>query len=295
MTILGKILVPIDINIDSTKQINNAIKIAKAYKSKIILMYIVPDTDLKEGIKQIIKKSATELLNKVKDTFEAQGIEVEEPIIKFGNIVKTIIKNADSLEANLVLIGENEESKRDKYKLSAKSEQILQALDVPVFLVSQNTTSLLTNILCPVDFSDPCKRALSNAILLADTFDAHLTILYVYEPIVYVSKNINVNLEEENELRLERANDEMKAFIKEFDLKDIKHTIEIKSGNANEKILDIIKDQHIDLLIMGTNGRTGLSGFIMGNVTQKVVREIPCSFITVKKISVIGTSKVSYK
>jgi nucleotide-binding universal stress UspA family protein len=45
---------------------------------------------------------------------------------------------------------------------------------------------------------------------------------------------------------------------------------------------------------MGTNGRTGLSGLIMGSVTQKVIREIPCSFITVKKINVIGVSKVSY-
>lgn len=294
MKLLENVLVPIDINTNSQKQIDSAIKIASAYKSKITLLYVVPDTELKESIKQILLKSATELLLKVKATFENQGITVDEPIIEFGNIVKSIVKCAKSHDANLVIIGENEENKRKKYKLSAKSEQVIRALDVPVFFISENNVSTLTNILCPVDFSPPSLRALRNSIAFAKAFNANLTVLYVFEPVTYVSPYIDVDLSQENKSRLDRANNEMKAFIKDVDFKDINYAIKVVSGNANETILNTIKDIQIDLLIMGTNGRTGLSAFIMGNVTQSVIREIPCSFLTVKKINFVGTNKASY-
>jgi nucleotide-binding universal stress UspA family protein len=294
METLGKILVPIDVNTDCKEQISSAIKIAKAYKSGVILMYVISDQQLKEDIKLIIEKSASELLNKAKDSFEAEGIEVAEAIIKCGNIVEIIAQKANANEVNLIVIGENEAHKRAKYRLSAKSEQIIRASEVPVYLTGQKSKTTMTNILCPVDFSEPSKRALSSAILLAKKFNANLTILNIFESIEYISYRINIDIEAENNIRLERAQKEMEAFMKEFDLEGVNHTIQIESGEANEKILKMIEDQNIDLLLMGTNGRTGLSGLIMGSVTQKVIREIPCSFITVKKIKVIGVSKVSY-
>ncbi len=294
METLGKILVPIDVNTDCKEQMSSAIKIATAYKSGVILMYVIPDQQLREDIKLIIEKSATELLNKAKDSFAAEGIEVVEATIKFGNIVETIVQKANAKEVNLLLIGENEAHKRAKYKLSAKSEQIIRASEVPVYLTGQKSKNTISNVLCPIDFSEPSKRALHSAILLAKKFNATLTILNIYESLDYISYRINIDLEAENNSRLERAQKEIEAFLKEFDLEGVNHTIKIESGEANEKILKAIEEQNIDLLLMGTNGRTGLNGLIMGSVTQKVIREIPCSFITVKKINVIGVNKVSY-
>ena len=56
----------------------------------------------------------------------------------------------------------------------------------------------------------------------------------------------------------------------------------IREGKPAQQILDIAKEISINLLIMGTSGRTGLSRILMGNVTEKVVREMPCSVMTVK-------------
>jgi nucleotide-binding universal stress UspA family protein len=122
--------------------------------------------------------------------------------------------------------------------------------------------------------------------MLAGKYKSALCILTVYEPIDYVSKRINVDLEEENETRLKRVKNEMRTFLKEFNLDGVNHKIEVKRGKVDEKILNTIKKQPIDLLIMGTNGRTGLSRFIMGSVTEKVIREMPCSFITIKDFDV---------
>lgn len=287
MKLLEKILVPIDVNTDADEQINATIKLANAYKSEIILMYVIPDYELKDEIKNIVLKSVTESLNEIKEILISNKVNVLEPIIVFGNIVDTIIQKANSLKVNLVLIGAKEKNKTAKFKLGVISEQIIRESDVPVCLISQNNKTILTHILCPVDFSEPSKRALYNAILLARKFNSTLSILNIFEPLVYVSKRINIDLEEENATRLKRVENEMKTFIKEFDLDGVDHKIEVKSGKVDEKILNAIKNQQIDLLIMGTNGRTGLSRFFMGSVTEKVIREMPCSVITVKKINVI--------
>lgn len=287
MKLLEKILVPIDVNTDSTEQINAAIKLANAYKSEIILMYVINDTELNDNIKDIVVKSVTETLSDIKQVFVSNKVKVREPEVFFGKTVDTIVQKANSEKVNFVLIGANKKKKTAKFKLGVISEQIIRESDVPVWLANREKKTFISNILCPVDFSEPSKRALTNAVLLARKFNASLKIITVYEPLEYVSRRINIDLDEENATRLKRVKDEMKHFVNEFDLEGVNHKIQIKCGKTDEKILNTIKKQHIDLLIMGTNGRTGLSRFFMGSVTEKVIREMPCSFITLKKIDVI--------
>lgn len=56
----------------------------------------------------------------------------------------------------------------------------------------------------------------------------------------------------------------------------------VKKGAAHTKILETVGKNEIDLLVMGTNGRSGFSRILMGSVTEKVIRELPCSFVTTK-------------
>jgi universal stress protein E len=287
MKLLEKILVPVDVNTDTKEQVNATISLANSYNSEIMLLYVAPDNELKDAIKDIVIKSVTESLNEIKEILISNKVKVLEPIIVFGNIVDEIVQKANLEKVNLLLIGSSEKNKKAKFKLGIISEQIIRKSDVPVWLVNSDKKASFSHILCPVDFSEPSRRALYNAILLARKFKSALSILTVYEPLVYVSKRINIDLDEENEIRLKRVKNEMKAFIKEFDLDGVDHKIEVKCGKVDEKILRAIKKQHIGLLIMGTNGRTGLSRFFMGSVTEKVIREMPCSFITIKKSDII--------
>ena len=282
MKLLEKILVPVDVNADSSEQINATILMANAYKSEIILMYVVGDVELNDTIKDLVVKSVTVSLNAIKEVLITNKVKVREPEIIFGKIVESIVRKANSEKVNLVLLGAKEKKKKDKFKLGVISEQIIRESDVPVWLVNAEKKTLFSNILCPVDFSEPSKRALTNAIKFARKFNSKLQIMHVYEPLEHVSLRIKIDLDEENATRLKKVKNEMNAFIKEFDLGGIERKIEIKNGKADEKILNAIKKQHIDLLIMGTNGRKGLSRFFMGSVTEKVIREMPCSFVTIK-------------
>jgi universal stress protein A len=55
------------------------------------------------------------------------------------------------------------------------------------------------------------------------------------------------------------------------------------AGDTADAIVRIAESEHIDLIVMGTHGRKGLSRFLMGSVAEAVVREAPCPVLTVKQ------------
>ncbi|MDP3453756.1 MAG: hypothetical protein Q8R90_12475, partial [Bacteroidales bacterium] len=79
MKLLEKILVPVDVNTGSEEQINATIRLANVYNSEILLMYVAPDKELNEEIKNIVLKSITESLNEIKEILESNKVKVREP------------------------------------------------------------------------------------------------------------------------------------------------------------------------------------------------------------------------
>lgn len=64
-------------------------------------------------------------------------------------------------------------------------------------------------------------------------------------------------------------------------LQGISHEIVVASGNAAPEILSLAKKRDIDLIVMGTHGRTGAKHFFLGSVAERVVRESPVPVLTI--------------
>ncbi|MBP3192242.1 universal stress protein [Natronogracilivirga saccharolytica] len=145
-------------------------------------------------------------------------------------------------------------------------------------------------ILVPVDFSELSEHALKAAALYARTFDGTVTPFHAYIPVTdldgfyYVGSGItphekygqieNVLRQRLNETALKYVTDE---FLNE-PLLDV--------GNPARAITYNAKD--FDLVIMSTHGRTGFSRFVMGSVTEKVLRMCNKPMITVTDKSEMG-------
>jgi nucleotide-binding universal stress UspA family protein len=287
---LEKILVPVDVNIDSKEQLNTAIEIARSYNSEIIIMYVLAQEVMHDDLKEILLSAISNSLHKIKETLRKEGVITNEPIIEYGRPVDKILKMATKEHVNLIVAGSGNKNKKDKFKLGNIVEKLIRHSDIPVWVAKPEKETTITNILCPVDFSDTSRNALKNAILLSKKFNASLRILSVFEPTLSISPRIKVDLNKENAYWLKQHKNEMQKFTGEFDLTEITHTIDILSGTIHEKILHTIEDYDHDLLIMGTTGRSGLRRVLMGSIAEKVTREIPCSFITVKTQDIIQST-----
>ena len=135
------------------------------------------------------------------------------------------------------------------------------------------------SILCPVDFSPSSDAAISYASSLAKEYDAELHLVHVYEEsFAYVdggfaSAPVPLADPESEKERLEAIEPR----------KDIKSRREFIVGHASDELVKYAEDHNIDLVVMGTHGRTGLSRLLMGSVAEAVVRKAPCPVLTIKQ------------
>jgi len=282
MKLLEKILMPIDVNQVCNEQLNSVIKIAKEFNSEVSVMYVLPETEVHLEIKEFLTKNINKTLDKVIKILDDEKVSCTKPIVDSGNPVDKILQTANDQNVNLILVCSGNKSESEEFKLGTTAEKLIQLSDVPVWVAKSGQKPEIKEILCPIDFSDPAKRALRNAILMANNFEARVRILGVFEPFFTASPRIKIDQKLENEKLQKQFEQRMNEFLSEFDLKNVNHIIDIQAGIPHKKILESIQKNSTDLLVMGTNGRSRFSRIIMGSVTEKVIRQMPCSFVTTK-------------
>jgi len=145
---------------------------------------------------------------------------------------------------------------------------------------------MIKKILCPTDFSENSEHALKYALALATLSQAELQLFHVVEPINYPqSTELFEPVLDEVELTMKmeaafqkQLEDQVSALKDEYS----KITGKIVMGNTFLAIIQAARDESVDIIVMGTHGRTGLAHVLIGSVAEKVVREAPCPVLTVK-------------
>jgi len=285
MKLLKNILVAIDFSESTENELNNAIQFAKMFNSKITLIHVLPDDIDNEKVKTLVNKAATSQLKEINNKIISEEIETGDPILEHGRYSDCIVNASDRINANLVIVGAGKKLEKDKFQLGITAENIIRKSDKPVFVIKNSQPLNINKIICPIDFSQESSRALNNAIIMARMFKAKLVVLSVYP--LFRQTFTKLDASKINEQRRKDHEIEFHEFKKPFNFVDGNFDMVIKGGDPALEILKSIKETKADLVIMGTTGRSGINKVLMGSVTEKVVREMLCSFITLKKADVI--------
>ncbi len=286
MILLKNILVAIDFTESSESVLKNSINIAKTFNSKITLIHILPDDINDKKVSLLVEKAVTAKLKEANDSIVNEGLETGASILEFGNYCDKVVSASNKISANLIIVGSGNSRKNDTFQLGSNAEKIIRKSNKPVFVVKNGQTLTIKNIICPVDFSKESSRALQSAIIISRIVDAKLIILNVYP--LFKQNFTKLDVDQINKLRHLEHKKEFISFLKKFNLIDLNYEKHIVGGKPSVEILKCIKKNKSDLLIMGTTGRSGISKILMGSVTEKVIREVPCSFITVKNEDVVA-------
>ncbi|MGD9808048.1 MAG: universal stress protein [Deferribacterales bacterium] len=142
----------------------------------------------------------------------------------------------------------------------------------------------VTKILYPTDFSDPSACALYYAAEMAKKFDAELVMMHVlldesqmvsfYLPQLTV-QNLSKDMEDGAKAKMVEFVENTRA------LEGIEYSTVMVKGIADDEIIKYAKENGIDMIVLGTHGRTGLEHVIFGSTAEKVVRSAPCPVLTV--------------
>jgi nucleotide-binding universal stress UspA family protein len=259
------------------------------FNSNLIVLHVIQEEKLSEKTEQLLKSSIEHSFQKLREgvhpSIEAR---MEFHVLK-GVVFERIVHMAIERDVNVIIAGAGSDWDDDQPRLSTIIEKLMRKNQVPLWVVKGADRMPARKILCPVDFSDASGRALQNAITLAAHLEAELTVQHVYTPLQIQSPRLQVDNELENEILKKRQNKEFNEFMSGFDMTAISHKRLINQGIPEKVIRTTISKGGYDLLVMGTTGRTGLSRILMGSVTEKVTREVPCSFITTKSQDIART------
>jgi nucleotide-binding universal stress UspA family protein len=149
----------------------------------------------------------------------------------------------------------------------------------------------MKRILVPTDFSKPAQIAVDVATDIAKKANAQLILLHVIEEAsgssFKITGEVDVSGNWENKLftmkLLERSRKSMEKLFNSVAESGVRVKQELRVGTAFHGMRDIITEQKVDLVVMGTAGRANFEEMIIGTNTEKVVRHAKCPVLTVRK------------
>jgi nucleotide-binding universal stress UspA family protein len=130
-------------------------------------------------------------------------------------------------------------------------------------------------ILYPTDFSSYSNQAYFHAVALAESHQASLTALFVYTP------DIVTPGQPPDETDAKRYWQNQLEQIRPVNPGIAIHHVLLEGDPARE-IVGFAHDANMDLIVMGTHGRTGLERLLLGSVAERVMKEAACSVLVVK-------------
>lgn len=138
-------------------------------------------------------------------------------------------------------------------------------------------------ICCAVDFSQPSLLALAEAAELARVMGAKLAIVYVHPTLPRVATDMLVPPAELFDDEAKRVNAELARcrHSAEAGTPIAVNTITLIGDPAHE-LVRFANKENIDLLVVGTHGRTGVRRVVLGSVAEWVVRHAPCPVLVVR-------------
>jgi nucleotide-binding universal stress UspA family protein len=136
---------------------------------------------------------------------------------------------------------------------------------------------IMQHFLVPIDFSAYADQALDSAMALAQKLSARLTLVHVIHMIPLGIAEGGAPLPQSYLETLEAdVRQSLETYRQRVTDAGLECQIMVLHGIPFQAILDVARDERVDIIIMGTHGRTGLQHLLLGSVAEKVVRLAPC-------------------
>lgn len=156
----------------------------------------------------------------------------------------------------------------------------------------------MKKILVPTDFSKISINAVEVAVEIAKKSNAEITLLHVVEEASSSSFSVTGEWQKEGWADklytvklLEKSKAQLEKLVLDPKFEAVKITGELRVGNAFHGMRTIITENKVDLVVMGTSGRSGAVDTVIGTNTERVVRHAKCPVLSINK----KPSRVDFK
>lgn len=234
-----------------------------------------------------IKKHAQEGLVSVTDEARAEGIDAH-PHLLSGRPPEEIVERALNSGCDLIVIGTHGRSGFDHFLFGSTCERIVRYSALPVLAVKSPEKEFVDRkgaveigrVLYPCDLSETSEQAIPLAADVCRMFDAELLLLHVIDSrIEYPMLLPEAVLPTGAELH-DHAVKRLEAIAGKSP--DVASQIEVVTGVPHREIGEYAKQENVDLVVMTTHGRRGVSRALIGSTAEKIVRTVPVPVLSLR-------------
>ena len=289
---LTKILVGYDFRTGGKTALHSATTLATCCGAQLKLVHVVEPYPVYQQLShpltppyttETLVQKAGEQLQRLVTTAEP-GVARVEYEVRTGKPFVELILAHRAWQADLIVVGgPTQESGRF---LGSTSERVLRKAMTPVLITKQPLSAKPKTVLVPSDFSTSAMQAAEEAVALVQHFGGRILFFHVinipavyavgYEPMLATTLPVPPLTPAE----LEPEWDTFLAGLPSLaTVTWEKYTTE---GSPVPTIIRVAEEHQADLIVMGTHGRTGLAHMLLGSVAEGVVRQAPCSVLTIR-------------
>jgi len=291
---LQSILVAVNREDDSRLVLEKVAKLAKASTAKVYVIRVIyenivetrisGDVDLHK-IKTFIMQSEEEYLEGLLDEFRGRFSSIESATLWNKRVWEAITDAAREYDADLIVKVANVESRIQEVIHTPDDWNLLRNSNTPVMLVKADAWVTEPVIVAAVNILDEDHESLNASILLeADHLakvlngDLHIVNAYpLFEPWAgemaagYDYDKIRLEVESEIETRISSM-----ATSNNIQLS----MMHVREGKSSMVIKDVLDEGNAELLVMGTAGRKGVAGFVVGNTSEAILHLVNTDVVT---------------
>lgn len=273
---MQRILIATDFSTRSDRALRRAILLAQQASAEIVLFHAV-DNDRPSRLVEVEQRAARDLLSDLADTLrKADRLDCETRVV-LGEPFQTIAEAAEHADADIIVMGPHRRQALRDVFVGTTIERTIRQSRRPVIMANAVPASGYDRVLIATDLSECSALAVRVARKLALFDHAEILVLHAFD--APARSTITRSVMSTDELKdyigeeEERASNELSEFLRQVDLRPSRRFVQMIEAPIPEIVRDCVRRQKVDLVIIGTHGKTGSAKFFLGSVAEEVLRD----------------------
>ena len=260
--------------------LSRALSLARSYQSDLHVVHLALSNRVGESGGDAVRDEVVKRITRVAEGSAAAGVDVI-PVVLSGNPVRGIAEYTDRASADLVVVGKKPHRAIGYWSAGSFAAAVGKAVKAPTIAISSDdpspadSGSPFQTILVGIDFSEVSRRALSDALFLAQQSGGRLRLLHVLDGFPYesvYSGSRAFRLMHDFHARVARADQELRSLIPLDALNWAEIDVATVSGLAHEAIAAAASEFRADLVVLGLPQRARMEEFVAGSTVHRVLR-----------------------
>jgi len=279
------ILLPTDGSECAQAAVGYAADLATRYDARVHALCVADSRTLENAPHHDqIREERAEVAERTCNDVSVSGVPVEHAV-RTDVPHRAILDYATEQDVDLVVMGTHGRTGVERYLLGSVTEKVVRLSEVPVLTVKAAedgaVTYPYTDVLVPTDGSEGAETAIGPAVDVANTYDARLHALSVVDTMA-------IGVDVRSGAMLDALEDSAQSAVESVEERATEASVSavetaIEHGSPYRGIRSYVEERDIDLVVMGTHGRSGIERYLLGSVTEKTVRTSPAPVMTVRQ------------